>query len=99
MTSLLVIGKALTEIALMLLLGQLALALLAGARRHDNFVYRVFEMATRPVVQATRWITPRIVLDQHVPLVSVFLLCALWCALTLGKIYVFRIAPGMVTGG
>lgn len=98
MVSVLVICKALTEIALMLLLGQLALALLAGSRRQENFVYRVFEMATRPVIQATRWITPRIVLDQHLPFVSVFLLMLAWFALTLGKIYFFRVAPSMVGG-
>lgn len=99
-TLLVVILKTLAEISLMLLLGQFILALLAGSRRQDNAVYRLFEIATSPVVKATRVITPKIVLDRHVPLVSFFLLIILWCALTVTKIYLVRIAPmTAATGG
>ncbi|MFN8916191.1 MAG: hypothetical protein ACK5VU_00895 [Burkholderiales bacterium] len=100
MTLLVVILKTLAEISLMLLFGQFILALLAGSRRQDNPVYRLFEIATSPVVKATRAITPKVVIDRHVPLVSFFLLIILWCALTVTKIYLVRIAPmTAATGG
>lgn len=94
-TFLVVVLKAVTEIALMLLVAQFVLALFAGRRRSENFVYRIFEIATQPVVRFTRAITPRAILDQHLPFVSFLLLLVLWIALTLGKIYLVRVAPGL----
>ncbi len=42
--------RALVEVALLALLGQGVLALLAGSRRHTNFVYRLFIVITGPVI-------------------------------------------------
>jgi uncharacterized protein YggT (Ycf19 family) len=78
--------KLLAEIALMCLLGQGLLALLAGAGRDRNPFYRVLAMVTGPVVRGTRRIVPRLVLDRHVPLVAFLLLGFLWCAATVVKI-------------
>lgn len=70
--------KALIEIAGVAFLGQGVLWLVAGAKREENQVYRLFRILTSPVTRFTRVITPRIVLDQHIGLVAFFLLMVLW---------------------
>lgn len=85
---LLSIVRALVEVAGYALLGQGVLALLAGKRRQDNFVYRLLQVVTTPVVKAVRAITPRFVLDRHLPFVAFFLLFWLWIGLALAKRYV-----------
>ena len=81
-----VILKALTEVAGVAFLGQGVLWVLAGAKRDLNLVYRLFKILTSPVMKATRWITPRVVLDRHLWLVALFLLIVLWLGLTAMKI-------------
>lgn len=78
--------KAIIEIALLALLGQGVLGLLAGPQRQHNIVYRIFEAVGRPFVSLTRWITPRIVLDRHLPLVAFLLLGFAWLGVTAAKI-------------
>ena len=73
--------RALVEVALLALLGQGVLALLAGSRRHDNFVYKLFLVITGPVIKACRWITPKVIIDRHLPFVAFFLLFWLWILL------------------
>ena len=73
-----VILKALIEILLLVLLGQGLLWVLAGASRKENLVYRMFATVTQPVMKATRFITPRFIVDQHIGLVAFFLLVVLW---------------------
>src|SRR5438552_2238693 len=51
--------KLVAEIALMALAGQFVLGLLAGARRDDNFFYRLLQVLTNPFVRGVRRITPR----------------------------------------
>lgn len=80
--------RALTEVALLTLFGQGLLALLAGARRATNPVYRVFQVITGPVIRAVRFITPRLVIDRHIPVVAFFLLFWLWIGLAAVKRYV-----------
>jgi general secretion pathway protein F len=73
---LLVIVKALAELAFMFLLGRGALYVLAGSKREGNIFYSVLRVVTDPVIRATRWLTPRLVLDAHIPFVSLFVLVA-----------------------
>ena len=73
--------RALVEVALMALLGQGLLALLAGGRRHNNFVYRLFLVITGPVIKVCRWMTPKVILDKHLPFVAFFLMFWLWILL------------------
>jgi hypothetical protein len=79
-TELLLLGvlRALVEVALLALLGQGLLALLAGARRDTNPIYMLFKIVTKPAIVAARWITPRLVIDKHIPFVAFFLLFWLW---------------------
>ena len=86
MYEVIVILKALTEVAGVAFLGQGVLWVLAGAKREENFVYKLFRTLTSPVTRATRIITPRIVLDRHIWLVAFFWLLVLWIALTAFKI-------------
>jgi len=85
---LLSIARALVEVAGYALLGQGVLALLAGKRRQDNFVYRLLQVVTTPVIKVVRVITPRFILDRHLPFVAFFLLFWLWIGLAFAKRYV-----------
>lgn len=70
--------KGLLEVLLVVMLGQGLLYLFAGRRRHENVVYRAFSVVTAPLLKATRRITPRFIVDQHIGLVTFFLLVVLW---------------------
>lgn len=78
--------RALVEVAGCFLLGQGMLYLLAGSTRDRNAVYRMFQFLTRPVIRATRAITPRVVVDRHIPFLTFFLLFWFWIVLQLLKL-------------
>lgn len=86
MLTIVVILKALAEIAGLALLGQGALYLLAGANREHNVFYQVLKAVTAPILRATRFITPRFVADAHIGQAAFFLVAGLWLALTLLKV-------------
>jgi ABC-type uncharacterized transport system permease subunit len=86
MYEIIVILKALTEVAGVAFLGQGLLWLLAGAKREENVVYKLFRTITSPVTRVTRLVTPRIIIDAHIGLVAFFLLMVLWVVLTATKI-------------
>lgn len=77
--------RALVEVALLALLGQGAVALLAGSRRQTNPVYQLFAVITKPVIRLVRWLTPRAIIDRHLPFVAFFLLFWLWIFLAWAK--------------
>lgn len=77
--------RALTEVALLTLLGQGAVALLAGSRRESNPIYQLFNIIARPAIRMTRFITPKLIIDKHVPIVAFFLLFWLWVLLAYVK--------------
>lgn len=78
--------KLIAEIALMAMLGQWVLGLLAGARREQNIFYQVLQVVGRPFVMLARVVSPRFVLDRHVPLVAFFLLVFMWLGATIYRI-------------
>ena len=77
--------RALVEVAGFSLLGQGVLGVLAGKYRDQNLFYRVLRIVTQPVVRAVRFISPRFVIDAHIPMLSFFLLFWLWVVLALVK--------------
>lgn len=79
------LARVLCEVAGFALLGQGALALLAGGRRDDNLFYRILKTVGAPAVKAVRFAAPRVFADAHVPLLAFFLLFWLWIALALAK--------------
>lgn len=96
--TLIIVAKAMVEIAGMALIGQGLLGLFAGASRDRNFVYQMFAAVTRPVMKLARWLSPRFVADQHIGLVAFFLLFWVWLALVLGKGYVC-VSQGLACAG
>lgn len=79
--------KALVEVAAMSIIAQMIVALFSPATREQNPIYQLFGIVTQPVNAFVRKITPKNIVDQHVPLVSFFLLLVLWLLMTAYKIY------------
>ncbi len=86
MLTALVLVKLIAEIALMALIGRWVLGLLAGQKRDSNLFYQLLDMAVRPFVWSARRISPRVVLDRHVPLVAFCLLAFTWLVVTVWRI-------------
>lgn len=80
---LLLMVKALAELAFLFLLGRGLLYVLAGRKREGNLFYQVFCVVTNPVIRAARWLTPRLVLDAHIPYVAAVLVAWVWLAIVL----------------
>ncbi len=80
--------RVLVEVAGYSLLGQGLLAVLAGTGREQNIFYRILKTITRPVIRVSRAISPRFIVDAHIPFVAFFLLFWLWIALAVLKRYV-----------
>jgi hypothetical protein len=78
--------KLVAEIALMALLGRWLLGVLAGGKRETNLFYQVLDVLTKPFVKGVRMITPRVVIDRHVPMATGLLLLMVWVVVTLVKI-------------
>ena len=77
--------KALVELAGFFLLGQGLLHLLAGKKREQNLAYQILCVLTGPVIRVTRGITPKAVVDRHVPLVAFLILFWIWVLLSWAK--------------
>ena len=84
-----VILKGINEVALMALIGQAALFVLAGARRDTNFVYTILKTVTAPIMKATRFIAPRFVVDAHIGFLALFFLLVLEAILIVLKIWLY----------
>ena len=78
--------KLIAEIALMAMAGQWLLGLLAGAKKDQNLFYQILAIVGRPFVLTARFLSPKFVLDRHVPLVAFFLLVFIWLTATIYKI-------------
>jgi hypothetical protein len=78
--------KLIAEIALLSLLGQWLLGLIAGAARDRNPFYALLALLSRPWIGAARRLSPRAVLDRHLPLVAFFLLLLLWAVTSIAKV-------------
>ena len=75
---LIVIVKALAELAGLFLLGRGMLYLLAGHKRDTNLFYQVICIVTNPVIRLTRLLTPKVVIDRHVPFAAFLLVAWIW---------------------
>lgn len=92
MYQLVVILKGVNEVALMALIGQAALFVLAGARRDGNFAYMLLRAVTSPIMKATRFVAPRFVVDAHIGFLALFLLLLIEAILILFKIRLYYAA-------
>ncbi|MDN3920752.1 hypothetical protein [Roseateles violae] len=87
--------KMLAEIALCALAGQGLLALLLGAGRAGNPIYRLFEWLSAPLLAGTRRLLPRLA-PQRLPTVTALLLFLVWLLATGLKIrHCLAIGPAL----
>jgi hypothetical protein len=70
----LLIVQQLMLVAAMALLGQFIVAIFNWGARQQNFVYQLLGKIALPATWLARKVTPRVVLDQHLPAVALFLL-------------------------
>ena len=69
-------------IALLALVGQGVLHVLAGARRDSNFFYKLLQVLGKPFTSLVRKITPKQIGDHQVPLVTFLLLLVFYAVVT-----------------
>jgi len=69
-------------IALLALVGQGILYVLAGAKRESNFFYKLLQVLSKPFTLPVRKITPRQIGDSQVPVVAFFLLVVIYAVVT-----------------
>lgn len=65
----------------LLLIGQFLVYVLSFGRHEGNPIYRFLRFLTSPAVKAVRLVTPRAIVDRHIPLVTFML--AFWSWLLL----------------
>jgi uncharacterized protein YggT (Ycf19 family) len=70
----LLLGQTLVLVAGLALLGQGLVGVFNWPRRRQNLVYRLFEVIASPVVKLIRLVTPKVVLDQHIPIAAFMVL-------------------------
>jgi len=85
--------KLIAEIALFSLAGRWLLGLLAGANRDRNLFYQALSTLTRPFTGLVRRLTPSVVLDRHIPLVTFILLSWVWLFALTEKVRICRADP------
>ena len=86
MLALITTAKLIAEIALLALLGQWLLGLLVGAKRDKNLFYQILQIMGKPFVAVARVISPKFVVERHLPLVAFLILAFVWFGITILKI-------------
>lgn len=86
MLTVIAILKTLAEIVGLALLGQGVLYVFAGAKREQNFFYRILKTVTQPLWRFTRLITPRVIIDRHIGLLSFLLVAIVWYFLLVAQV-------------
>ena len=81
-----VILKSLIELSLMFIVGRFLLGLLAGAKRESNVFWQLLDVAAKPALWLTRKLSPKLILDQHIPLATASWLLIAWVLMTKVKI-------------
>lgn len=79
----LLVVKALLELAGFLLFGQAALYLILGAERERSRLYRMFRLLASPLLRFTRLVTPGYVGDRHIPYLAFLIVLWAWLLLVL----------------
>ncbi len=94
MLTVVVLLKGAVEVAMLLVLARSMVFAMSLGRHDQNPVHRVLKLATRPVDRLARVMSPRLILDQHLPVVSFFLLFWLWIALVMAKVWIIGTPSG-----
>jgi len=88
-----VIVKALLELTGLFLFGQGVLYLMAGKDRDRNWIYQLFRVLTSPMTKFARLVTPKAIVDRHIPYVAFLLILWAWLFL------VFWLLPELCGAG
>ena len=70
----LLVVKNLLFVALFALLGQWLVGIFNWGKRQHNIIWQLFALIAKPFTSLVRLVTPRQVLDQHIPLATFLLL-------------------------
>ncbi|WP_333843483.1 hypothetical protein [Limnohabitans sp.] len=81
-----VIVKSLIELSLMFIVGRFLLGLLAGPNRDNNVFWQLLDVASKPALWITRRVSPKLILDQHIPLAASSWLTIAWVVVVQMKI-------------
>jgi hypothetical protein len=81
-----VILKSLIELSLMFILGRFLLGLMAGAKRQTNIFWQMLDIAAKPALWLTRAVSPKLILDQHIPLAAASWLLVAWVLMVKTKV-------------
>ena len=81
-----VILKSLIELSLMFIVGRFILGLLAGAKKSTNIFWQLLDIAAKPALYITRKLSPKLILDQHIPLATASWLISAWVVVVKQKI-------------
>ncbi len=94
MLSFLNIAQLVLFIAVLALLGQGVLYVMAGGRRDSNVFYQLFQVLNKPWTKGARLIAPKQISDERVPIVAFLVVAVLYAVVTLTKIE-FCVAAAM----
>lgn len=89
----LVVVKALLELAGFFVFGQGVFYTIGGPAREQNRLYRLFRVLASPIMKFTRFVTPTYVADRHIPYVAFLLLLWAWL------LVVFWLVPELCGSG
>lgn len=67
-------AQTIVLVAGLALFGQLMVGIFNWRARQQNIVYRTLELIASPFVKLIRLVTPKVVLDQHIPLAAFMVL-------------------------
>jgi hypothetical protein len=81
-----IILKSLIELSLMFIVARFILGLLAGAKKESNIFWQLLDVAAKPALWLTRKISPKLILDQHIPFAAASWLLIAWVFVVKTKI-------------
>jgi hypothetical protein len=81
-----VILKSLIELSLMFIVARFVLGLLAGAKKATNIFWQLLDVAAKPALWLTRKVSPKLILDQHIPFAAASWLVIAWVFVVKSKI-------------
>jgi hypothetical protein len=67
-------AQTLVLVAALALFGQLVVGMFNWRAREQNLVYRLFQLLASPVVKLVRLVTPKVVIDRHIPIAAFMVL-------------------------
>jgi hypothetical protein len=81
-----VVLKSLIELSLMFIVARFVLGLMAGRKKNANIFWQMLDIAAKPALWLTRKVSPRVILDQHIPLAAASWLLVAWVVVVKMKI-------------